>query len=134
VRSFFWITFVLGYFSGKKKLGSLVKYYKIPLTANRGHIMIAKIHKTPEGEIIVAVCDKNLLGQKFEEDGLIIDLSSDFYGGDEMNEEEVGDLIRNACMVNLVGPRAIKLGFVEEIIDDSNVKKIAGIPYANVSL
>ena len=96
--------------------------------------MIAKVHKAQNGELIIAVCDKELLGQKFEEDGKILDLSSDFYNGEEMTEEEVGDLLRNAYMINLVGKKAIKIGISEEIIDEENVKKIAGVQYACVTL
>jgi uncharacterized protein len=91
--------------------------------------IIAKTH-LKDGKTLVAVCDKNLLGRVFEEDDCVLDLSTDFYSGDEFGEEEVGDLIRNADIVNIVGASSIKLGIEEDVIDEESVKTIEGIPYA----
>ena len=91
--------------------------------------LIVKTH-IKEGKTLVVVCDKDVFGHIFEENDTILDLKSDFYDGEEMNEEEAGDLIRNADMVNLVGTNAVKLGVEEDIIDEENVKTIEGVPYA----
>ena len=45
--------------------------------------MIVKIHKMPDGRSVIAVCDSNLLGKKFEEKNLQLDLTADFYKGSE---------------------------------------------------
>ena len=64
------------------------------------------------------------------EDGdLQLDLTSDFYKGDEKTDEEIGDLLRNAHCINIVGEKSVALAIKEGIIDDSGVKKISGIPY-----
>lgn len=91
--------------------------------------MIVKIHKR-EARTVVAVCDAGLVGQKFEENGRQLDLASDFYKGEERDEKEIGDLIRNADIVNLVGREAVKLGLQEEVITQDHVITIAGIPHA----
>ena len=91
--------------------------------------LIVKTH-IKEGKTLVVVCDKNILGSVFEEGENILDLSSDFYDGEEMNEEETGDLITNADMVNLVGSNAVKLGIEEDFVDEENVKTVEGVPYA----
>ena len=80
--------------------------------------------------MVAAVCDSDLLGKKFEEDNKQLDLTSDFYKGEETDDMTVGDTLRNADHANLVGEKAIKLGIQEGIIDESHVKKIADIPYA----
>jgi hypothetical protein len=90
--------------------------------------MIVKVHERKEGSI-VSVVDKELIGKKFEEGELQLDLGSAFYQGEQKTSDEVGDLIRNAYGVNLVGERAIKLAIEEGIIDNSMVKRIANIPY-----
>ncbi|MBI4142022.1 DUF424 family protein, partial [Candidatus Woesearchaeota archaeon] len=79
---------------------------------------------------IVAVCDDNLLGKKFEENGKQLDLSVDFYKGDQMSSVETGDLLRNADGVNLVGEESVKLGLEEGIIEEEQIVLIAGIPHA----
>ncbi len=96
--------------------------------------MIVKVHKSPENRIIVAICDKDLFGKKFEEGKLQLDLSSDFYNGEEKNIKEIADLIRNADIINLVGEKSVQLGLTEEIISDEDVKKIDNIPYSQTAL
>ena len=91
--------------------------------------LIVKTH-IKNGRTLITVCDKNILGNIYEEGDHILDLSSEFYKGDEMNEEETSDLIRNADMVNLVGANAVKIGVDEDIIDEDSVKTIEGVPYA----
>jgi len=96
--------------------------------------MIVKIHKTENKQILVAVCDKELLGKKFEECNKQLDLSSDFYDGDERSDKETSDIMRNSYMLNLVGEKTIKLALEDGLILPENIKKIADIPYANIIL
>jgi len=92
--------------------------------------MIAKVHTNPDKRILIAVCDTNLLGQRFEEGALQLDLTTAFYKGEERSPQEIGDLIRNADMVSLVGEQAIAIGIQEAVIDAQNIKRIQGIPFA----
>ena len=95
--------------------------------------MLVKVHKK-ENRTIVAVCDKQLLGQLIEEDGKQLDLRGDFYKGEEKEAEEIGDLIRNADGVNLVGEEAVNLGLQEEVVEKEHIIKIKGIPHAQATL
>jgi len=92
-------------------------------------MVIVKIHKR-EDRTIVAVCDSDLVGQKFTEGERQLDLTGDFYKGEERDEKEVGDILRNADIVNLVGKTAVRLGIQEEVITQDHVITIAGIPHA----
>ena len=96
--------------------------------------MLVKIHKNPDGKTTVAVCDTELFGQKYEEGDLILDLTSEFYKGEERDAKEIGDILRNADCVNLVGEKAVKIGIEEDVIDEENVRKIDGIPYAQATI
>ncbi|MBW3004713.1 DUF424 family protein [Candidatus Woesearchaeota archaeon] len=91
--------------------------------------MIVKVHKKDE-RTVVAVCDSDLLGKKFEQGELQLDLTSDFYKGTEMDEKEAGDLVRNADIVNLVGKNSVKLGMQEGVIEEDHILEIDGIPHA----
>jgi len=92
-------------------------------------MVTVKIHKR-EGRVIAAVCDTELLGKKFEEGKLQLDLTGDFYKGEEKDSSEAGDLIRNADHVNLIGKESVKLGIQKGIIDEQNVKIVDGVPHA----
>jgi hypothetical protein len=91
--------------------------------------MIVKVHKKQE-KTVVAVCDDDLLGKRFEEGDLQLDLTSDFYAGTKMDEKEAGDLVRNADIVNLVGEQSVKLGIEEGIVEKDRILKVDGIPHA----
>jgi len=90
--------------------------------------MIVKINEYKEGPIICVV-DNDILNKKFEDGDLQLDLTSDFYKGEDKDPRDIGDLMRNAYGINLVGEKAIQLAIDEGLIDESMVKKISNIPY-----
>lgn len=92
--------------------------------------MIIKVHKSQDNKIVAAVCDSELKGKKFEEGKHQLDLTSSFFAGEEKEDLIVGDTIRNADSVNLVGEKSVQIGIQEGVIEKEHVKKIAGIPYA----
>jgi uncharacterized protein len=96
--------------------------------------MKVKIHLTENKRIILAVCDSNLVGQKFEEGEKQLDLTTNFYNGCEKTNQEISDLMRNSYMINLVGEKSIDLALSEEIISKENVKKVSGIPYSQITM
>jgi len=96
--------------------------------------MIVKVHKTQDGRKIVAICDNDLIGKKFEEKNLQLDLSADFYKGEEKSEEEIIELIKGSYMVNIVGKKSINLAVKLGIMDKKNIIKIKKIPHAQVIL
>jgi len=95
--------------------------------------MIVKVHKRAD-KTIVAICDDDLLGKKFEQGELQLDLTSNFYKGEKIDDKEACDLIRNADIVNLVGEKAIKLGIQEGVIEEDHILKIDNIPHAQADI
>lgn len=89
-----------------------------------------------EGRRIVAVCDRELLGQVFEEEGAeggrILDLEANraFYEGELSEREAVLTALANADSVNLVGEMAVGLGKEAGLIEEDNVLSIGGVPHA----
>ena len=95
--------------------------------------LVVKVHKK-ENTTVVTVCDISLLGTKVEDEKIVLDLSSPFYNGEEKEERIIGDLIRNADTINLVGVQAVTLGIEEGVIEKEQVKKVRGVPYAQASI
>ena len=83
-------------------------------------------------ETLVAVCDCDVLGCKFAEGQLRLDVSTDFFGGDMASCTEVEKALASATMANFVGPKtvehAITLGYVEK----DCVLSIGGVLYAQM--
>ncbi|MEK6835152.1 MAG: DUF424 family protein [Nanoarchaeota archaeon] len=90
-----------------------------------------KINKTEQSEII-AVCDSGLIGKRFSENGLNLDINEIFYKGEIMNEKEIIKILKEARNINIVGKESIKLAVKAGIIDKENIIKIKNIPHAMV--
>ncbi|MDP7180772.1 MAG: DUF424 family protein [Candidatus Woesearchaeota archaeon] len=95
--------------------------------------MILKIHENQEKKI-VAVCDSELKGKKFEEGKLQLDLTSHFYDGQEADETKILNSFKNAYMVNLVGQKSVDLAIKAGIAEKENVIKIDSIPHVQAIL
>ena len=94
--------------------------------------MIVNVHKSEGGRLVLAICDKELIDRKFEEKGLQLDLTSDFYKGKEIDEKILKKLLKAAYIVNLVGEKSIKIAMEEGLIRKENVMLIKKIPHAQI--
>ena len=93
--------------------------------------MYVKIHET-ENKDIVAVCDEDLIGKKFEEKELILDVSEEFYKGEKMDEKRTLEIMKKVDILNIVGEKSIDLASKNDIVSKMNIIKIKGIPHAQV--
>lgn len=97
-------------------------------------MILVKIHKSYRD--IVAICDSELLGKKFEEDKLQLDLTTQFFRGEEKTEEEAFDIINEMATedatFNIIGEKSIALALKAEIITEEGIKKVQGIPFTLV--
>jgi len=96
--------------------------------------VLVKIHKSYRN--VVAVCDSDLIGKKFEEDKFQLDLKESFYKGDEMSEEEAENIMRHMlredATFNIVGKKSINAALKAEIISQDSVGEIKNVPFALV--
>ncbi len=98
-------------------------------TASSGYKYSVRV--VPAGnDLIVTVCDEELLGMVFREGDKVLDISNDFYGGELVDENEVVTVIREASILTLVGERAVNIAIREGLIHPESVLRIKGVPYA----
>ena len=93
--------------------------------------MLAKKHEY-NNQIVLAVCDKEHLGVTFEDGKLSFTVSKHFYGGDNVLEEEILELIKEASSANLFGNKCVDLFIREGLINERNVILIKGIKHAQI--
>lgn len=86
------------------------------------------------GEVLVAVCDADLVGRIFREGSLKIEVKEDFYGTEEFEEEEVEAALKKATIANITGKRAVELAIRIGIVDKDRVLKIENCPHAQMVL
>ena len=91
-----------------------------------------KKHITPEQKLLLVLCDDDILGRRFEEGDIQLDLSSEFYKGCPMNNKETATLIRRAYAINAVGEHAVALCIQEGVVEKTRVNTVMGIPYAQM--
>jgi len=94
--------------------------------------MLVKIHKSYRN--VIAICDSELIGNKFEQGNMQLDLTGEFFNGEELDESAVLELIKDEktedATFNIVGEKSVQLALKTGIIDKQGIKKIQGIPVA----
>lgn len=80
-------------------------------------------------DVLLAACDKELLGEKFEEEDIQLDVSESFYGGDECDKEKICDQIKRSNVVNLVGENIIDAVIEAGYGDEDDILYIDGVPH-----
>lgn len=87
---------------------------------------------------IVAICDSDLIGKKFEQDKFQLDLTGTFFQGKETSKENtikiMQDMKREDATFNIVGKKSVQAGIQAGIISKEGIKKIQDVPFALVLL
>jgi len=98
---------------------------------DRREMMYLKTHKI-SGEVMVAVCDCELLGKTFDEGMLSLTVESAFFGEEVATAREVAKALSGATIANMVGERAVACAIETSCIDGENVLRIGGVPTAQM--
>ena len=87
---------------------------------------------------IVAICDAELLGKRFEEDLFQLDVKESFFKGEQVSEEQaieiMQDMKKEDATFNIIGDKSVEAAIKAKVIKDYNVGEIAGIKFALVLL
>ena len=98
--------------------------------------MNVKIHKTYRD--VIAICDSDLIGKKFEQDNFQLDIKESFYKGEEKTKQEIIQIMQNMSRedstFNIVGEESVNCAIEAGIISRGGIKKIQGVPFALVLL
>ena len=85
---------------------------------------------------VVAVCDKELLGKKFEEGRFQLDVKENFFKGKESSREEVSEIMRDMKLedstFNIIGKKSVQTALETGIITKDGIGEIDNIPFALV--
>ena len=89
----------------------------------------AKFHKT-RYELLIAICDKNILEKELKIKKAKIKISKYFYGDSLIDENVAVRLMERATIGNLIGKDIVNLAGEKGFITKENVILIDGIPHA----
>ena len=93
--------------------------------------MYLKIHKA-QHDVVVAVCDEDLIGKTLEEGKYHIVVSEHFYKGEKKSAQEVEPILLQASNINLMGKESVAVGLKLKIITKAHIVVIAGVPHAQI--
>jgi hypothetical protein len=82
--------------------------------------------------VVLAVCDCDLLGKTLKEGKIVFRIKNEFYKGRKATVEEAIGLIGNSTIINLVGKTCVEKAVSEGYVHPEAVLKIEGIPHAQI--
>ncbi|MEM3781520.1 MAG: DUF424 family protein [Candidatus Micrarchaeaceae archaeon] len=94
-----------------------------------------KRHHSENG-FILALCDEELIGKRYEDGKRQLDLEtySGFYKGERLDEKSAEEEVSKEKFysANIVGKRSISIFVKHGLLDKSGISEICGIPYAQI--
>ena len=87
---------------------------------------------------IVAICDSDLIGKRFEEGDFQIEVKESFFKGEETPHEKVLELLydmsKEDATFNIIGKNSVGCALKAGIIKKEGITEVAKVPFAIVLL
>jgi len=100
-------------------------------TSRGDPVMCLKTYRTGR-DLMVAVCDSDLLGRSFQEGPFQIEVYPEFYGREPTTHDEVEKALDRATIANLVGENSVGCAIRMQCVAEENVLFIGGVPCAQM--
>ena len=78
---------------------------------------------------MVDICDLDLVGSKLEQDGLVINLASEYFMQNVIEHQDAKALLQKCEIANLVGQSIVDQALKLKLAKEVSVKKISGVPF-----
>jgi len=82
--------------------------------------------------MLIAACDKEVLGKILKHGNTTVEISRAFYEGELVSDEELKKALEEATTANLFGEKTIKCAIKCGLIDPDSVIMIDCVPHAQV--
>ncbi|HKZ45614.1 MAG TPA: DUF424 family protein [archaeon] len=81
-------------------------------------------------DLVVAICDEDLIEKEIEMKNHKIKVSKSFYGGELIDEDLAVKAMKRATIGNLIGKKIVSLAEKNHFITKENIISISGTPHA----
>ena len=88
--------------------------------------------KKIRGNVLLAVCDAEILGKTLREGDIVFRITEQFYKGARVTIEEAVMMIANSTIVNLVGKNIVGRAIENGYVHPEAVVNIEGVPHAQI--
>lgn len=82
--------------------------------------------------VVLAICDVELLGKTLREGKIVFKIKDEFYNGGKASVEEAVSMINNSTIVNLVGKCCVEKAIEKGYVHPEAVIHIEGVPHAQI--
>ena len=82
--------------------------------------------------VLLAICDVELLGRTLREGKIVFRVKEEFYNGRKASVEEAVCMINNSTIVNLIGKNCVEKAIAKGYVHPEAVLNIEGIPHAQI--
>jgi hypothetical protein len=83
-------------------------------------------------DLVIGACDEHLLGKKFRNGKLQIDVARHFYDGERVDKKTLEKFLLDATIANLVGKETVNCAIALGLVHPDCILKIKGIPHAQI--
>lgn len=84
------------------------------------------------GNVLLAICDVDLLGKTLKQGKIVFHIKQEFYNGGKVTVEEAVDMIENSTIVNMVGKCCVEQAIAKGYVHPEAVLEIEGVPHAQI--
>jgi len=82
--------------------------------------------------MVLAVCDKGLVGKTLKEGKIELSVSQGFFGGEQITEAELRELLHEFENINIVGNKAVKIALEEELALEESIIEIENVKHVQI--
>jgi hypothetical protein len=82
--------------------------------------------------VLLSMCDTEILGRTLREGKIVFCVREDFYKGTRVDVEEAVSMIESSTIVNMIGKNVVKEAIEKGFVHPEAVLKIEGIPHAQI--
>lgn len=82
--------------------------------------------------VLLAICDSELLGKTLREGKIVFHIKDEFYNGGKVTVEEAVGMIENSTIVNMVGKCCVESAIAKGYVHPEAVLNIEGVPHAQI--
>lgn len=83
-------------------------------------------------EVLLAACDSDLLGKKFHEGEITLDVKESFYSGERATSSELCTNFEKATIANLIGEKTIDAALSDGFGAEDDILRVDGIPHLQI--
>jgi hypothetical protein len=84
------------------------------------------------GNVLLCMCDTEILGRTLREGKLVFCVKEDFYKGARVPVDEAVSLIETSTIVNMVGRNIVRKAIERGFVHPEAVLNIEGVPHAQI--